>query len=481
VFAPTRLFYAVRPRAALCLLAAAALVAALFAATPFLIPAVADRYGIGLGKSGLISAAQVGGFAVAAFAAGRLLTPKRWIHVAAALVAALFNGLSAINDSFELLLVLRSGAGIATGFMVWLAWSDAMGDQRVMRDVAAIGPLTVLLASPVVAWVAAEHGDRPVYAGLAVASLVVAAVPVPSAAGRVERRRMSPSRSNVVLLVALGLLTASGSALFVYAASIGSVERGLSSLTVSLAYSANAAAGFIGARIPVEGRRMWPWIPMLAACAGVVGFVPNALAFFAGVAVWGFAFWMTVPVILTAIAGWSLVPGERVGDAQSVMAVGRAMGPAMGAAVLSATTTFSPLTAVSVGGLVIAAFVVAGVSHYRRGRLPPWSRGAPSEVVAGMTRAQVSLLLGPPVSVALNYLPDPDVRATGPRPMRIAPGRPVEVWRYPGRGAEARILYFTSDGDGPVDRERFGRSDPSAWVREPTLHEDVVESSGEVV
>jgi len=74
---PVRVFLVLRESPQLDSLAAIAAVSALFAATPFIIPAVALEYSVSLGRSGLLSAAQVGGFAVAAFVAGRRLRTHR--------------------------------------------------------------------------------------------------------------------------------------------------------------------------------------------------------------------------------------------------------------------------------------------------------------------------------------------------------------------------------------------------------------------
>ena len=74
---PVRVFLVLRESPQLGSLAAIVAVSALFAATPFIIPAVALEYSVSLGRSGLLSAAQVGGFAVAVFVAGRRLRTHR--------------------------------------------------------------------------------------------------------------------------------------------------------------------------------------------------------------------------------------------------------------------------------------------------------------------------------------------------------------------------------------------------------------------
>ena len=66
----------------------------------------------------------------------------------------------------------------------------------------------------------------------------------------------------------------------------------------------------------------------------------------------------------------ALGPEERVGDAQSVLAVGRAFGPALGGVVLGADR-FGALGSFSVIGVVMAAVMVEGVRRYRVANTPP--------------------------------------------------------------------------------------------------------------
>lgn len=196
---------------------------------------------------------------------------------------------------------------------------------------------------------------------------------------------MSPSRSNVVLLAALGLLTLFGSSLFVYSAAVGRQLVGLADVPVALGFSVNAGAGLVGARLGRRPGAAWPWLAMIAASVITMVFVPEPVAFFAAMAAWGFAFWMAVPTVLGGIAAWSLVAEERVGDAQSIMAVGRAVGPAVGGLVLGSSSTFGPLAVVAAAGLMVAAAVVWGVERYRRdspahqpyGGIPPVHGGHP--------------------------------------------------------------------------------------------------------
>ncbi|HSM02957.1 MAG TPA: MFS transporter [Acidimicrobiia bacterium] len=371
MFAPIRALVSLRRGAPVALIVGAASVSFLFAATPFLIPEVAHRFDVSLGTAGLISSVQVLGFAAMVFLAGRRLSPSRSGLVAAALLGVAADAASALVSAFPALLALRFVAGSGAGLLTWLAWADAMRSSRSMRDIAAVGPLTVLIGAPLLAWVASVGGDRAVYLLLAVSMVFPASVPVAFASVPPGgRRTMSPSRSNVVLLAGLGILTMAGSALFIFLGAFGEREVGLTAVALSLGFSVNAFAGLIGARLRWRPVHAWPWMLLVAASASSIVAFPGAISYYGGMFGWGFAFWMAVPTVLGRVAEWSLVPEERVGDAQSIMAVGRAAGPSV-ASVLVGTGEFGGLAVFTGVGLVTAAGVVGGVEGYRRGRPNP--------------------------------------------------------------------------------------------------------------
>lgn len=371
MLAPIRSLLAPRRGAPAILLAAAAAVSFLFAATPFLIPEVAERYGVAVGTAGFISAAQVTGFAVTTFLAGRWWRPTRVKLVVAAVVGAGFDAVSALTDAFPVLLGSRLGAGAAAGVFTWLAWAAAMRDAHSMRDIAAVGPVTVLVAAPLLAWVAATGGDRAVYWVLAASPLVAAVVPgaIHGDSPR-ERSGMSPSRSNLVLLAALGVLTMAGSALFVFLGALARDEIGMGAVALSFGFSLNAIAGLAGARWRRRPRVAWPWMALTAVSAASLVVIPNEIVFYLGMVGWGFAFWMAVPRVLGAVADWSFAPDERVGDAQSVMAIGRAVGPAVGG-LLVGSGAYGTLGAFAGVGLGMSAALVGGVERYRSDRSAP--------------------------------------------------------------------------------------------------------------
>jgi DHA1 family inner membrane transport protein len=157
----------------------------------------------------------------------------------------------------------------------------------------------------------------------------------------------------VVVLACLGVLTFGGSAVFIFAAAIGTDEVGLAPVAVSLAFAANALAGVPSARR--RGERAWTggWMAATGIAAVLVGAVHAPVVFYAAMIGWGFAFWMGVPGAFALLAKRSRYPEERAGDAQAVMAVGRVLGPLVGGLIYDrATTTVLGLVG---GGVMLIA------------------------------------------------------------------------------------------------------------------------------
>lgn len=338
-----------------------------FSATPFLVPEVAGHFGVALGTAGLISTAQVAGFAVSSFLAGRVARASRRLLVGAGVVVALANLLSALVGPFELLLATRVLAGLAMGVITWLAWADATRHPGGIGDVAAVGPVAAMIASPGLAWLAQTGGHRLVYLVLGGVTLLATVVPATVVPTEPVGRSVSRSRSNRVLLGALMVFTMAGSGLFVFAAVPGEVA-GLSALAVSLGFSLNALAGIVGARTVTRRRTAWLWMAATGASAFVVGVVPMGWAYLAAMAVWGYSFWVAIPQVFRLLAARSIRPEERVGDAQAIMGLGRMIGPAVGGLVLGADR-FTALTILATAGIVVAA-VMVGAVEFRRGATP---------------------------------------------------------------------------------------------------------------
>jgi len=361
---PTRVIQAVRPQASLGVIGGAAVVAATFAATPFLLPDVAKRMAIDIGSTGLLSTAQVGSFALASFLAGRLFHPRRRLHYGSLGLVALATVGSALSTTFPILVATRIVAGLGMGTITWIAWADATRFAKGMGDVAAVAPLTAAIASPLIGLLI-EVGSYPWVFG-ALATLALGATLLPVDFGELPRigRNVSGSRSNRVLLTSLLILSVGGSSVFIFSGATAQSVQGLSAVTVSWALSLNAIAGVVATRRHARTGSAWFWFVGTATAALAVGAVTSSMVFFVAMALWGFAFWMAVPAVFRLLTERSYHPSERMGDAQAAMAVGRVFGPIVGGLALGAGQ-FTRLSIVGSAVILVAALLVGVVERHR--------------------------------------------------------------------------------------------------------------------
>lgn len=353
--APLRLLLTLRPQVPAGVLAGTAISTIVFSATPFLVRGIAVEFDIDVGAVGVISTAQLAGFMLTSWGAGRLLRPRRTVMVVAILLGIVANLGSGLTPWFSLLVGMRFVSGLSLGLIAWIAWAEVFGDDERVGDVAVIGPIVGTLASPLIAMVIDGGGTDVLFYGLAAVHLVpllfVRGTRL-SAAARPRRERHRPTRAAAAILVVLSLLTFGGSAVFVYVAVIGQDDVGLSPLVVSLAFSANAIAGAPSARYRGERRLPGFWMGMTGVCAVLVGTVHSPVAFWIALPLWGFSFWMGIPGAFSLLAERSRYPDERAGDAQAVMAAGRVIGPLVGGALYAISPAALGLGA---GGVMLAA------------------------------------------------------------------------------------------------------------------------------
>jgi DHA1 family inner membrane transport protein len=333
---------------------------------------------VSLGASGWVSTAQLGGFVIGSWTAGRHLRPVRRVFITLALLGFVANLCAAAAPGLAVLGAARFAGGISLGLAAWFAWQDAFGDADKTSDVAVVGPLVGVVLPPVLAVLIDTLGVRSTFVVLA----VIALSPI-LFAGQVDvkdrlrphRTRHAATRASIAMLVALGLLTMGGSSVFVYAAAIGTEYNDLTPFAVSLAFSANALVAVPAARW--KGRRgpAGAWYVATAVLAFLLPAVHIAPVFAFALVTWGFVFFMGMPAAFALLASRSRFPEERAGDAQAVMALGRVFGPLIGGAFIAtgATTTMG-IAASSI--MVAAAGLMLYIDRDRFRATPPGPSGA---------------------------------------------------------------------------------------------------------
>ncbi len=355
---PVRVVQTLRPNVAAGVLTATAVSTVVFSATPFLVRGVAVDQDVSVSAVGIISTAQLTGFSLTTWAAGRFLRARRRMLVLAVAIGVLANLASGWAPWFSFLVGTRLVSGVSLGLIAWIAWAEVFGDNNKVGDVAVIGPLVGTISAPIIAAVIDQSGPDALFYGIALIYLIPLAFIRTTnldAAARPKQPRNRPTRAATAILLSLGTISCGGSAVFVFASVIGQDEVGLSPLVVSLVFSANALASVPSARY--RGPRKLPgfWMCVTGAAAVTIGVVHDPIAFWIALPVWGFAFWMGIPGAFSLLAERSIYPNERAGDAQSVMAVGRVVGPLLGGAMIA----ISPATLGLVGGGIMA---IAGLA-----------------------------------------------------------------------------------------------------------------------
>jgi len=333
---PLRVALLLRPSVSPGILLAVGFSTFALASTPFVIDLVIDEYSVSLTEASLVGVTQLGGFVISSWAAGRYLSPHRRVFVFTLALAVAANLLSATLPPYLILMGLRFVSGVSLGMISWFAWVQVFGDDKGMGDIAAMGPLAGVVASPLIA-LFATGGSNKVFLLLgvvAIAPLVMNRgsgathlVPAPSA-------RSSPVPAAIIMLAALGLFMVGGSAVFQYAVVLGTGDLEMSRGTIALIMSANAIVSIPAAKWPWNRGLPGPWMAATAVCALLATTTSSQYVFAAAITLWGFGFWMGLPSAFKVLAERSINPGDRAGDAQAIMAAGRVVGPLIGGLLL---------------------------------------------------------------------------------------------------------------------------------------------------
>lgn len=352
---PVRVIQTLRPQVAAGVLTATAVSTIVFSATPFLVRGVSIDQDVSVATVGVISTAQLTGFSLTTWAAGRFLRARRRMLVIAVAIGVVANLASGWAPWFSFLVGARLLSGVSLGLIAWIAWAEVFGNDDRTGDIAVIGPIVGTICSPIIAVVIDRSGPDALFYGLAgiyLVPLLFIRTTNLDAAARPKQPRNRPTRAAAVILLALGVISCGGSAVFVFASVIGQDEVGLTPFVVSLVFSANALASVPSARY--RGVRKLPgfWMMVTAAAAIVIGVVHQPVAFWIALPLWGFAFWMGIPGAFSLLAERSKFPAERAGDAQSVMAAGRVLGPLLGGAMIAISPTVLGLVG---GGIMLVA------------------------------------------------------------------------------------------------------------------------------
>ncbi len=149
---------------------------------------------------------------------------------------------------------------------------------------------------------------------------------------------------------------------------MGATGTALTDLTpsaIAWGLSLNALTGVAATRFQARTGHAGLWLLGTGVAALAMGTVVTEILFYVIMAWWGFAFWMGIPAVFRLLAERSLAPRERVGDAQSLMALGRVVGPLIAGAAVGAGQ-FARLSVVGASIMFTGALTVMLVEGIRR-------------------------------------------------------------------------------------------------------------------
>ena len=132
---------------------------------------IADEFDVSLGTSGWVSTAQLAGFVIGSWTAGRHLRPVRKVFITLALLGFMANLCAAAAPNLAVLGTARFAGGISLGLAAWFAWQDAFGNADKTSDVAVVDPPRVGLGIGGVAAVTAAFPRVIAYVSCDPASL----------------------------------------------------------------------------------------------------------------------------------------------------------------------------------------------------------------------------------------------------------------------------------------------------------------------
>ena len=351
------------------------------------LPQIAEGVEVSIPSAGhLISSYALGvviGAPVLAYFGARL--PRRGLLIGLMAAYALFNALSAVSTSFEMLFVMRFLDGLPHGIYFGVASLVAASmapPERKGRAVAMVMlglSVANVVGVPVATWVGQQVGWRAVFllvAGLAVLTALLTLAYVPSVPGDPEargRRELAAfTKPQVWLTLAIGAIGFGGMfALMSYIAKTVTVTGGLPESAVPVFLLAFGLGMVFGTYLAGELAR---WSILRSLVVGSLG-MAVALLGYAALAPLG---WAALPMaFLVTSLGSVLVVNLQLrlmdvaGEAQTLGAamnhaslnVANALGAWLGGLVIAAGYGFRAPALVGVG-LSLAGFVVLAVSGW---------------------------------------------------------------------------------------------------------------------
>ncbi len=319
--------------------------------SPVLLGLYIDQLGLTASQASLALAAENGAYALGLFMFSLVLHRMNRAGLAAVGLAFMILGslLTAQVGSFLPLIAVRAAFGLAMGFTaasVFAAYAGRPDPQRVWAIATFVNLTYAALLLSVSGWIAQTFGLAGVTAVLATVSAVgllcARAIPKAGGADKETSGRLFPAangatRAAVCGVLALFCLYAAHTTLWSFQERMG-LAVGLDRSQVGLLLGVSVLGAVLGAVGSLAaGSRFGSRAPNALAFVGLIVSAlllaaPNIAAYVAGAVIIKTAWFFGLPFILGALARLD-VSGRWSSIGAALLALGSAVGPAVGAAV----------------------------------------------------------------------------------------------------------------------------------------------------
>jgi predicted MFS family arabinose efflux permease len=318
---------------------------------PLLVGAmVADR-GFSDQQAGLIASADLAGYAVMTFVTAMFLIHRNWRRLALVGVATMFaaNVATTLVDAAMAFAAARFVSGLGAGILAAIATVSLGQSDKPDRNYGFLFAASLLFGTAGL-WglplLLDRIGLNGAYYFIALLAIVVGFVSTSLPTGGMRQARSpdgaGPRRSWTLaglVLVSITLFWAQQNALYAYMERIGNAS-GLSLQFIGFTLGLANLTGFVGASLVAWlGTRFGRFMPLVLAtavqlaCLWVLSGVMGSSAYLIAIAMVSLAWNIVNPIQIGILAGVD-PSGSALALASTVIGVGLAAGPALGAAVL---------------------------------------------------------------------------------------------------------------------------------------------------
>jgi predicted MFS family arabinose efflux permease len=318
---------------------------------PLLVGAmVADR-GFTDQQAGLVASADLAGYAVMTFVTAMFLIHRNWRRLAVVGVSTMFaaNVATMFVSAATAFAAVRFLSGLGAGILAAIATVSLGQSDKPDRNYGLLFAASLLFGTAGL-WglplLLERIGLNGAYAFIALLSVVVGFVSMslPASGGRPRQAadRIAPQRNWIfagIVLLSITFFWAQQNALYAYMERIGSAS-GLSLQFIGFTLGLANLTGFVGASLVAWlGTRFGRLLPLVLstavqlACLWVLSGVVGSSAYLIAIAMVSLAWNIVNPIQIGILAGVD-PSGRALALASTVIGVGLAAGPALGAAML---------------------------------------------------------------------------------------------------------------------------------------------------